>query len=534
MNSDSLDSGPPDRTQLRQGICPAGSGDRLSKIESHWPESVMRTSIPGETVHRRPGEKGLKGEALGLLSSTVIGLSSTAPAYSLAVTLGLVVNLVGKKAPLIMLLGFVPIFFIAIAYRELNRAEPDCGATFTWAGRAFGPWIGWMGSWVFITANVITMASLAQIAGSYSFRLVKANSLAESTSATTLAGVVWIVAMTVVCHRGIEISARLQYLLLSVELVVLATFAAIALVKVYCGNAPNGSLIPTTGWLWPSGIALSDLVTAIVLAVFIYGGWDTAVAVNEESVQPRYTPGCAAVLSTLVLLVTYTLVTVATVAFAGIGTEGLGLRNKTNADDVFKNMGTAVFGHGVLGSTSVTLLINAVLTSAVAATLMTILPTARMALSMAAHHALPQRFAEIHPRFLTPTWSTWIMGIASAVFYVGFTAISKHFLADSINAVGLLIAFYYGLTGFACVWYYRHQLRGCDLWMKGVLPFLGGLMLFIVFIKSAVDYADPKSGETMVFGLGGVLVIGISVLLLGAVLMLGYSWMAPAFFRGDH
>ena len=99
------------------------------------------------------GDKGLKGGALGLMSSVVVGMASTAPAYSLAASLGFVVattngdGIVGVKAPAIMLLAFVPMFLIAIAYQELNRAEPDCGTTFTWATRAFGPWVGWMGGW---------------------------------------------------------------------------------------------------------------------------------------------------------------------------------------------------------------------------------------------------------------------------------------------------------------------------------------------------------------------------------------------------
>ena len=72
-----------------------------------------------------------------------------------------------------MLLAFVPMYLIAVAYRELNKAEPDCGTTFTWAARAFGPRTGWMGGWGIIAADVIVMANLAQIAGSYSFRLVR-------------------------------------------------------------------------------------------------------------------------------------------------------------------------------------------------------------------------------------------------------------------------------------------------------------------------------------------------------------------------
>jgi hypothetical protein len=80
--------------------------------------------------------KGLKGGALGLVSSVVVGMASTAPAYSLAATLGLIVAsggslLAGEKAPAIVLLSFIPMYLIAVAYQELNKAEPDCGTTFT-------------------------------------------------------------------------------------------------------------------------------------------------------------------------------------------------------------------------------------------------------------------------------------------------------------------------------------------------------------------------------------------------------------------
>jgi amino acid transporter len=487
-------------------------------------------SRPGGTA---PGDKGLKGGALGLVSGVVIGLASTAPAYSLAASLGALVLLAGEKAPAILLLAFVPMYLIAVAYRELNRAEPDCGTTFTWAGRAFGPWVGWLGGWGIIAADIIVMANLAQIAGQYSFLLVGADELAQSTLWTMVAGVVWIAVMTYICHRGIEISARLQYALLGIEIVVLAVFAVIALVRVYSGDAPEGSMTPSLGWLWPGGLDFSDLIDAVLIAIFLYWGWDTAVAVNEESDEPGRTPGRAAVLSTVLLLVTYVLVAVASVAFAGTGTEGIGLGNEENADDVFAAMGTAVFGESGIGRFFLLLLIISVLTSAAASTQTTILPTARAALSMGAYRAIPQRFAEIHPRFLTPTWSTWGMGIASIVFYAGLTLVSENVLADSIAAVGLLIAFYYGLTGFACVWFHRRELRGRGLWTKGVLPGLGAVMLLVAFILSAIDYASVDAGSTVIFGIGGVFVIGIGALVLGAVLMLVYSRVAPAFFRGE-
>jgi amino acid transporter len=341
--------------------------------------------------------------------------------------------------------------------------------------------------------------------------------------------------MTYICYRGIEVSARLQYALLGIEVLVLVVFSVIALAKVYGGTAPEGSLTPSLSWLVPSGLSPSALVTATLIAVFIYWGWDTAVSVNEETADPAKTPGRAAIISTLLLLATYAVVSVATVAFAGVGSEGIGLGNEANSDDVFNALGATVFGDSGFGKAMEVLLIISVLTSASASTQTTILPTARTSLSMGAYRALPSKFARIHPRYLTPTDSTIWMGVVSTIFYVGMTLVSDNILGDSISAVGLMIAFYYGMTGFACVWFYRKEIvkGGRALWMQGVLPFLGGLLLLGAFIEASIQYADPEYGNTTIFGIGGVFVVGIGALLLGVVLM-GTCWrIAPAFFRGE-
>jgi amino acid transporter len=484
--------------------------------------------------------KGLKKGALGLLGSIVMGVASTAPAYSLAASLGYVVivangdGIVGIKAPLIMVLAFIPMYFIAVAYAELNRAEPDCGTTFTWAARAFGPRIGWMGGWGIIIADIIVMANLAQIAGSYSFSLVGADGPAASVFWSTVAGIVWIAVMTYICYRGIEISARLQYFLLTVEVLTLVGFAVFAITKVYLGDAPL-SIKPSLDWISPAGLTPTAIVTATLIAVFIYWGWDTAVATNEEADDPVKTPGRAAILSTVFLLLTYALVSIATIAFAGVGGKGIGLGNGDNADDVFAAMGHEVFGGGTVGWIMVHLLAISVLTSASASTQTTILPTARTSLSMAVFKAIPSRFAIVHPKYLTPTNSTIWMGVISILFYVGLTLTSANILADTIAAVGLLIAFYYGLTGFACVWFYRKTMwaKPRDILMQGVIPLLGGTILLAAFFWAAKTYADPEYGYTSIGGIGGVFLLGIGSLVLGLVLMLLCERALPSYFRGE-
>jgi amino acid transporter len=526
------------------------------------------------TIHHEPGasplgypeaaaqSKGLKGGSLGLLSSVVVGMASTAPAYSLAASLGFVVAtggtiLAGVKAPAIILLAFVPMYFIAVAYAELNKAEPDCGTTFTWAARAFGSWTGWLGGWGVIAADVIVMANLAQIAGAYSFTFVgdlgwhSAAGLADNVFWSTVAGVIWIAIMTWICYRGIEVSAKVQYGLLAIEVVVLIIFSITALVKVYAGHAESYSLHPSLSWFWPGGLSLSDVIApAILSAVFIYWGWDTAVTTNEEADDPATTPGRAAVISTVLLLVTYALVTTATVAFAGVGTEGAGLGNAANSADVFSAIGPDLFGSSFIGKIGLLLLSASILTSASASTQTTILPTARTALSMGAYKALPQSFTRIHPRYLTPTVATVVMGVVSAVFYVLFTMVSKNLLSALIGSVGLMIAFYYGLTGFACVWFYRKTLTRTtrDLFMRGILPFIGGLMLFVAFVYALISYSAPdwltddNGNNVTILGFGAVAVVGVAALLLGLVLMLVWRVIAPDYFtpgeplgrRGHH
>jgi len=448
------------------------------------------------------GDKGLKRDSIGLISTVVIGVASTAPAYSLAATLGLLAGAVGFQAPAALILAFVPMLLVSVAYYHLNRSDPDCGTCFWWVAKALGPRTGWMTGWAIIVADVVVMAALAQIAGRYTFLLVGADGLAGSTAWVTVVGVLWIVAMTAICLLGIEISARTQVLMLSAELAVLALFVVTALAKVYGSRPPDGSVRPSWTWINPLSIGSTSAVTAgLLLGVFIYWGWDSTLVVNEETRDSARTPGRGGVISTLVLVATFVLVAVAAQAFRG--TEVL----VENSDDIFGALGSEVLGSGLDK-----LLIVAVLCSAAAATLTTVLPAARTALSMSWHGAAPRRFGEVAPRWLTPAFATVVMGAVSVAWYVGLTLVSQNVLADSIAALGLMIAFYYGLVGYACPVFFRRQVfaGARNALVLGLAPVLGALMLTAIFVKSCIDLSDPEaSGSgTSWFGVGPPVVIG--------------------------
>jgi len=276
------------------------------------------------------------------------------------------------------------------------------------------------------------------------------------------------------------------------------------------------------------------------LMLFIYWGWDTALSVNEETADKARTPGRAGIISTVLLLITYAIVIIAVMSFAGVGGSGVGLTNPDHQFDVLSVTGSAIFGTSGFGTVLSRLLILMVLSSAAASTQTTILPAARTTLSMAAYRALPQQFAKINPRYLTPTVSTVVVGVVSVALYVPLNFISGgNPIADGVTAIGLYIAFYYGLTAFACTWYYRSTLRdsASNLWMRGILPLVGGLIMYAAGIYSLQsDWVASNSYTSwtvpgLQWQIGGIFVIAALAALAGVISFVYMRVTAPAFFR---
>jgi amino acid transporter len=460
-------------------------------------------------------DKGLKPGALGFLSNLVVGTASVAPAYSLAATLGFVVAVggIGVFSPGVMIAAFVPMLLIAAAYKHLNRADPDCGTSFAWVTRALGPQLGWINGWTIFIADVVVMASLAQIAATYTYQLFGWTYGANHIWIVIAGAVVWIVLMTWISWRGIELSARIQQVLLTYEIIMLLVFAGVAFATVAIDH-PAHSLPFHISWLNPFGGGFGPMVDGVLLAVFIYWGWDSGVAVNEETRDRRNAPGLAAIVSVLLLLVIYVVVSAGAQSYAGISF----LQN--NPNDVLTPL-----GHGVLGSVGYRFLVLAILTSASASTQTTILPTARTTLSMARWGSIPRAFGVVHPRYLTPTLSTLGMGAISIVWTVALLGLNHNgdVLGDAITGLGFMIAFYYGFTGIACVVYFRKRIFSSvkDFLWIGVVPLVGALMLFGIFGKAFHDYS--KSGVNYakpILGIQVPIVIGVGGIILGVILML--------------
>jgi amino acid transporter len=480
-------------------------------------------------------DKGLKSNVVGLFGGTMLGISSVAPAYALTATLGLLAAAVAAKTPVVIIAGFLPMFFAAYAYREFNTVMPDAGTSFTWTSKAFGPYIGFLGGWAAVVACVIVLSNLAGVAVQFLYQFIGSAANSEMISSlweNKLINVVTVLAFiaiaTYVAYRGIDTTEHVQLVLVIFQLVMLLVFSVLAIAK--SGGSEFGQPF-SWSWFSPAGLTLSAFIAGLSGSIFAFWGWDTALTVNEESKNSDTTPGRAALLCVLSILLTYLLVAVATQMFAGLGDTGIGLSNPETSDNVFGTLAIPVLGQPLDLA-----LYLAVLASAAASLITTILPTTRTLLAMGAYKAMPAAFAKLHPVHKTPAFATLIAGIGAAVFYTVLTFLSESVLTDTIYSLGIMICFYYGLTAFGCIWFFRHTLfdSAFNFVFKFLFPLLGGLGLFVVFIITLRDSASPDYGSgASIGGVGLVLILGLGLILLGVLVMLIMRARQPEFFRGE-
>ncbi|MGF2950247.1 APC family permease [Microbacterium alcoholitolerans] len=482
-------------------------------------------------------KKGLSAGTVGLIGAIVIGISCIAPAYTFTAAIGPTASVVGEQIPAIILVGFIPMLLVAFGYRELNRRMPDSGTSFTWAARAFGPWVGWMAGWGLVVATILVLSNLAGVAVDFLFLLLA--QVTGDAALADLAGVTWIniavcllfmLGATFISYRDMQTTQKLQYWLVSFQVLVLVFFAVSAITQAVSGGGFDFQPFDPS-WFNPFAVSsFSAFAAGLSLSIFIFWGWDVTLTMNEETKNPEKTPGRAATATVLTIVSLYLLLAVAMIMFAGVGTGTLGLGNADIQENVFFHLSGPILGPLAF------LVSLAVLTSSASSLQSTFVGPARTLLAMGHYGALPKAYARVSPRFFTPGYATIASAVVASAFYAIMRVVSEDTLWDTILTLGMMICFYYGITAFACVWYFRHQ------WFDSVrnalftflFPLVGGILLAVLFFTTLIDSMDPAYGSgTEIGGVGIVFILGMVIIVVGIVVMIWNAVRRPAFFRGE-
>ena len=446
----------------------------------------------------------LRADTLNLFDSTVVAVSSVAPAYTLAATMAVLylTTGVGTAGPAALLISFIPVLFIAIAYFHLNRRDPDCGASYAWLSKLVSPYVGWFNGWVQVATSVLFCISAPILAGQYTLQLLNewgwiSDHTASSVGIGAIVAGIWLALITFICIWGIRWTTNFQWVLLIIEYVAVIVFSIWGIVKVAVSH-PAGSQGFHLSWFNPWSLGgLGAASAGLVLGVFFFWGWDTATNLNEESKNATKTPGHAGIIAMFLLFVVFALNIVA---------ANMLLTPKEWNDQ----QGTILFyfAQKAAGSWAGYVMIIAVISSTVATTQTTLLPAARITLSMARDRVFPSLFGTIQGKLRTPAVGTLILAFF-CLFGILLTSqvqsINDVFSKLILN-IGVLIAFYYGVTGLTSAWAYRKvAFQRVSFFLTGILfPLLGGVVLLYVgyeVIKGAGWSTGGPVIVTMILGI---------------------------------
>jgi amino acid transporter len=427
-------------------------------------------------------------------------MASSAPAATIGLSLAALAAATAYGSGPILILTAIPMLIIANAYRRCNMWNANCGASFEWVGRAINPYLGFLTGWLMVVAYIIgTTAEILLLGPSV---LAVFGSTSTNPWAWIAIGTVVGVGMLVIAVVGIRITARTQVGMALVEYLILVGLAIAGLVAVLGHHA--GTFPITRGWFSLSGIGgKGSAVAGFLIAVFVYGGWDGTLYVNEEVKHRRTNPGRAAIMAVALLAVIYTL--------AQVGLQGVVSPAKLQANSASALVYVAqALGGGFWAK----MMALSIALSVIATTGTGIVLSARIAYGMASYRALPGFLSNVSRRFSTPVAASILVGILlialTWVYLLAATSVQSAF-SDVIDVTGLLFAIFYILTALATIVYYRRRVFGGvrDFVVLGILPLGAAAFLGWMFTKSVLTAESAQ-----VWSLLGIIGAGLVMMLI--------------------
>jgi amino acid transporter len=431
---------------------------------------------------------GLKANSLSFFESLVMGVAGSAPGYTIAVTTAVLIATVGHLAPGALVVFSVPMLGIAVAYKALSAHDVNAGAAYRWTTSVFGKLPGYFSGWALLIASMVFMITGSIPIATATLDFV-APALAGNVVVTAAVASIWFLLVAAVLIAGIEITSRVQVVMTTIELVILSAVLVAAFVHAARAGAAN-----PFSWSWFGfGYTPGNFAASALVVVFFYWGWDVTSNLGEETAGGGDSAGNGGFSSVFVTILFYIGFTVAALFLFQAGDA------KHLTDNIVYNM-AVVSGLGHTGALFASL---AVILSSIATLETTMLQFSRTLFAMGRDGALPRIFGEVGEKTQTPVRAMFVlmaMGLA-LIWGSGLMPSVSAIIASSVSAVGIQVAYYYGLAGLVCAFVFRKTHRqSVPRWLfVCVFPGLSGLALIGLGLYAITTF----SLVTKIVGIGG-------------------------------
>lgn len=432
----------------------------------------------------------LNKNSLGLEESVIMGVAGTAPAYSIAATTSVLFLVVGLQSIASLIYCGLIMFGVSLSFMHLNRANTNAGASFVWIGEIFHPTLGFFAGWSLLVAAAVFMVAGTIPAAVATLALLSPDYI-NNPIAVSLVASFWLILISLVVVKGIKLSSYFQMFLTLVEvgLLVIVIIGAIWVFyqePVHPFDFNQFSLFNFTPKTFASGA---------LTALFFFWGWDVTVNLSEETKNGGENSGKGAISAMFIVLLLF-------VSFMLAAQFSL---TEKEIIDANSNLIMAI-SEKIFPSSISYIAVIAVMLSTVGTLETTILQFTRTLYAKARLGILNPKYATLHKTWKTPWYANLVIALIGLILIgcFAFLPTVERIIEISVEAIGFQVAFYYGLTCFACAWKFRNL--SLQNFKSSLLlffwPLISALFMLFIFIYCAFTF----DWLTSLLGIGGILI----------------------------
>lgn len=432
----------------------------------------------------------LKANSLSFFESLVMGVAGSAPGYTIAVTTAVLIGTAGALSPGALLIFAVPMLGIAIAYKALNRKDVHAGAACQWTTVAFGKFWGYFSGWALLIAAMVFMVSGSLPAATAALDFINP-ALASNVVLTAAVASGWFIVIATVLIVGIEVTSRVQVVMTTIELVILTVVIVAAFV-----HTGTVGMVNKFEWSWLGfGYTPGSFAASALIVVYFYWGWDVTANLGEETQDGHINAGNGGFASIFVTIIYY----------LGFVLSALFLFSVKDAEHFSDNIIYNIAVQAGLGRTGGLFASFAVMLSSIATLETTMLQFSRTLFAMGRDGAMWPGFGVVDARTKTPVRAMGVLIVMGLVLLWASSLMPtvSSIIAASVSAVGVQVAYYYGLAGLVAAWefrkLYKHSIRQW-LWLC-LFPGLSGIALIGLGLYAITTF----NLITKIVGIGGLL-----------------------------
>jgi amino acid transporter len=436
----------------------------------------------------------LQRNALNTRDVALAAMGFNAPAWIAAVSMSVLYSVVGAAAPLVILISFLfPMLVLALCLVYLTRQAPSAGGIFTFSSRFLHPIAGTILGWAYTISCVAVVPMTAVIGSEYLQALIP--SLKGSLAANAI-GTALVLAFTLVCLRGVLLSARVTTVFLACEITVIV------------GLGICGMMSPRVNVPWLNFFTLPKdwtvLGSGVLLGMWMLANFDSAINYIEEARVPVRTVQRALLIVLSCACLIYTIAAIGWQLAVPVGTLAKITENGDGGP-------IAAISRVYLPPSLSWIAILVVISSAMAGLQVSMTAGARTAYRMAQEGHLPRAFGATN-RYHAP-WIAVVVIAGIAIAFVWLKPLSDLTFYYNTVVVALALSYMSALAAFMRLMFMRLSMPRAIA--ASALPLLAMAVLGYLMYSAGAEPAELEDKYQAWYIGVGVLASGILVALFG-------------------